>query len=148
MQVIRGPVAVVFTEDDAAVLARQFGRALQLAYGAPGRPAPPERLLDFARQLSEAAGSAGSAQNPRSAPGAEPDRFRTGQFLPLSAQPETLTVTEAAGAAEVSTGYMRRLIRRGDVTASRDRRSAYLVNTASLVQWASGRRKERAQKAA
>ena len=48
----------------------------------------------------------------------------------------------------MSTGYLRRLIRQGDVEASRDRRGAYLVHMDSLAAWLSRRRKERDRKAA
>jgi excisionase family DNA binding protein len=147
VDVLSGPV-VILSGDDCAVLSRQLVEAIRLAYVARGRP-PPRHLLDFAEEVSRAARS--SATSPTAAlasAAAGTVRFRTSPDLPACDEPVWLTVTEAARVAEVSDGYMRRLARRGDVQASRGRRSAWLIDASSLAAWISRRRKEREGKAA
>ena len=72
--------------------------------------------------------------------------FRTGPDLAAWPQPVHLTVKEAATVAELSEGYVRRVIRRGDVEASRGPRG-YTLTADSLAAWLSRRRNVR-QKAA
>ncbi|HMH91906.1 MAG TPA: helix-turn-helix domain-containing protein [Streptosporangiaceae bacterium] len=61
----------------------------------------------------------------------------------LAAEPTWLTAGEAARAAGVSAGHMRRLIRRGAIEADRGDGRTYAVNTDSLAAWLGQRREER-----
>ncbi len=148
MEVLGGPV-VVLDGADCAVLGRQLVEALRLGYVARGA-APPRALLDFADQVNRAdrSSASGSAWACRSGPVAEPRNPPAAGGPPSSGQP-VLTATEAARAAEVSAGYLRRVLRRGDVEASRGGpRGSWLVHTDSLAAWIGQRREETKRKAA
>jgi excisionase family DNA binding protein len=136
-----GP-AITVSGPDLLLLDRQLRAALQRAYGAPGQLVP-RWLLDYAIAVNKLAGSAGSGSGRRSGAGAEPEKFRDGGRAGAWPQPATVSVTEAARAAEVSEGYVRRLVRRRDIEASRDRPGgAYRVQADSLAAWMDRRRKE------
>lgn len=138
-------MVITLTQDDATALAHQLARAIQIAYGRPGVHAP-LLLLDFAAEISR---SARFRASPQVRPGAGTDQFRSGPSPAVSEQqPEWLTVKEAAKLAEVSEGFMRRCCRARDVEASRDHRSAWLVDASSLRAWIGRRRKELDRKAA
>ena len=135
------PVLVI-SGPELTALDRQLRDAMRLAYGAPGRVVP-RVLLEFVVAVNTAAGSAGSGPERWPAHGAEQGRFRAGVPLGPWAQPATVSVTVAAQAAEVSEGYVRRLVRTGTLDAVRDRPGgAYRVMTDSLAVWMDRRRKE------
>jgi excisionase family DNA binding protein len=149
LQALAGPV-VILDGRDCAVLARQLVEAIRLGYTVRDRP-PPRALLDLAGRLNVIARGSGEDRDDCQDTGHDgPGRFRVSLPLPSSGQPATgLTVAEAARLGAVSEGYLRKLIRRGDIEASRDGRSAgYLVRADSVAAWASQRREERDRKAA
>jgi excisionase family DNA binding protein len=141
LDVLDGP-AIVVSGPELQVLDRQLRGALRRAYGRPGQVVP-RWLLDFAIAVNKLAGSAGTGSGCRSGAGAEPAWFRDGGPAGAWPQPAEVSVTEAARAAEVSEGYVRRLVRRRDIEASQDRPGgAYRVQTDSLAAWMDKRRKE------
>jgi hypothetical protein len=139
VDVLNGPI-VILGQADCEVLGRQLAKTLQLAYGAPGRPAPPRHLLSFAAELNRITrGSGEYRENTQVRTGRGTGEFRAEPSSQSCDQPVWLTVQEAARVAEVSPSYMRRVIRKGDVEASQGHRSAYLVDTSSLAVWISQR---------
>jgi hypothetical protein len=148
MDRLDGP-ALVLDAADCVILARQLVEAIRLGYTVRSRP-PPERLLDFANEVSRVARSAASCRatvqvRPRRdaaerrdvAPGRDSD------------QPVRLTIQEAAALAQVGESQARLWCRRGDVQASRGPRGAWEIDLVSLVAVMSARhRKEGYRKAA
>lgn len=141
MDVLGGPV-VVLSGPELGELGRQLSEAIRRGWGARQAP-PPRALLDLAITVNKLAGSAGSGSGRRSGMAAEPERFRDGGLAGAWSQPAIVSIAEAARAAEVSEGYVRRLVRRRDIEASQDRPGgAYRVQTDSLAAWMDRRRKE------
>ena len=134
-----GPVVIV-AGAEGRVLRRQLTAAVYAAYTAHRRP-PPRVLLDFAADLDRAFPE----------PSLEPARFRAAAPVPASGQP-VISVAAAARVAAVSTGYVRRLCRRGDIeTMPRGCPGGpYSVLADSFELWLSDRqrRKERDAEAA
>lgn len=148
---VLGSPRLVLDGRDCALLARVLARAIRRDHGAPGRPPPPLWLLDMAAAAAAVAGA--EPAEPRSGwsgAGAEPAEPHGGAVVERSGQPDVLSVAEAAMRARVSEGYVRRMIRRGDLEASRDRRQgAYAIDSACFAAWCSARsRTGRSRKAA
>jgi hypothetical protein len=144
LEVVNG-LTLSLTPDEVTVLRRQVAEALKFGYVARGRQ-PPRMLSELAKHL---AGVSRCHEDAQASGGDGTAGFRDGAALQLSEQPVRLTVKEAACLAKVSEGYMRRLIRRGDVEAVRGRRGAWAVDIPSVSVWiASQRRKENDRKAA
>lgn len=137
-------MVVVLNAGEADAAGRMLSEAIRYGYSARGWPVPP-LLAEWRRLLAR---SAQDRVNWQAAGGAGPGEVCDGAPAPFSDQPARLTVKEAANLAEVSEGHMRRLIRRGDVEASRGHRSAWAVDIPSLAAWISSRRKEHDRKAA
>lgn len=137
---------IVLGDRDVDVLADWLPPLIRAAHAAPGKPPPPLEAVDLANQISRAARSSAQFRAKVQASGVPGTAgFRSAGGPPESGQePAALTVKEAAARAEVSEGLMRRLCRRGDVTASQ-RRGAWVIETRSLTTWASRRRKEQAR---
>jgi excisionase family DNA binding protein len=134
MGTLCGPVVVV-SGPELEALGHQLSMAIEYAFTARGK-FPPRVLLDFSVAVNRAAGgSAGSARNPA-----------LEGFSPSSGQlDDTLTVADAARIMECSASYVRRLIRRGDVEASREgHQGAYLVYAESLAAWIASRSRKEA----
>lgn len=144
MDVVPAGLLPVMTPSEADVLGRQLGEAIRWGYTARGWQVPP-LLAEWRRILARAAQD---HPYPQVSAGDVPSGFRDDTTVPASEQPVRLTATEAANLAGVSEGYMRRLIRRGDVEASRGRRGAWAVDISSLAAWISQRREERNSKVA
>jgi hypothetical protein len=138
-----GVTVIILRDREVAVLADWLPPLIRAAPGARGKLAPPVELVDLANQISQAARSSAQFRADAQVSGAPGTaRFRSDPAPPGSGQePATLTVREAALRAQVSEGLVRRLCRRGDVTASQ-RRGAWAIETRSLTTWASSRRKE------
>ena len=144
LEVVNG-LTFSFTQDEVTVLRRQVAEALKFGYVVRGRELP-RLLAEVGRELACADLSRENSQVsvPNGTAG-----FRDETPLSVSDQPVRLTVKEAACLARVSEGYMRRLIRRGDVEAIRGHRGAWAVDIPSASVWiASQRRKEHERKAA
>jgi hypothetical protein len=137
-----GKTIIVLGDRDVEVLAHVLPEMIQAAHGAPGKPPPPLELLDLANEISSAARSTAQFR------AAVPQRFRGEPVLPRSEEP-AWTVAEVAEASGLSTGYVRRVIRRRDLKASQDRLgAAYHVSPGDLAAWQLRRRKKRPGKAA
>jgi hypothetical protein len=144
LEVVSG-LTLSLTPDEVTTLHRQLREALKLGYGVHRRQ-PPWLLSELGRHLAHAVQC---RENPQASRPDGTASFRDGPPLPASDQPVRLTVREAACLARVSEGYMRRLIRRGDVEAVRGHRGAWQVDIPSASVWiASQRRKEHERKAA
>lgn len=144
MTVISGP--------EAAALGRLVGAAIDALYTRRRRAAP-HVMLEFAIKVHVAAGgSAGSGSALLSWSGARAVPRNTGDDpdAGVSGQPAlTLSVKEAARAAEVSESYIRRLVRRGILEVRDQEASEYAVYADSLAAWQERRsRKETHPKAA
>jgi hypothetical protein len=144
LEVVNG-LTFSFTQDEVTVLRRQVAEALKFGYVVRGRQLP-RLLAEVGRELACASQC---RENPQASLANGTAGFRDAPSLSVSEQPVRLTVKEAACLAKVSEGYMRRLIRRGDVEAIRGYRGAWQVDISSAGAWiASQRRKERDRKAA
>lgn len=111
------------------MLRRQVAAVIYEAYTVR-RKAAPRVLLEFAMDLHRTF--------PEPVP--EPARFRAAAPLPASGQP-VISVADAAGAAGVSTRYIRRMVSRGDIEVM-PRGSAnarYRVLADSFALWLSDR---------
>jgi excisionase family DNA binding protein len=138
----RDEPSITISGPDVLLLDRHLRATLRRAYRGPGQLVP-RWMLDFAITVNKLAGSAGSGPGCGSGAVAEPARFRAGGTAGAWPQPATVSVAEAARAAEVSEGYVRRLVRRRDIEASQDwPGGAYRVRTDSLAAWMDRRRKE------
>src|ERR1022692_4449999 len=141
MDVLNGP-AIVLDADDCVILARQLGEAIRLGYTVRGRP-PPERLLDFANQVSTIARSAArSRANVQVSPRRDTGESRDVPPERHSDQPVRLPIREAAALAQICESLVRSWCRRGDVQASRGPRGAWEVDLASLAAVISVRRRK------
>jgi hypothetical protein len=127
-----GPVVIV-AGPEGQVLRRQLAAAIYAAYTVHRKP-PPRVLLDFAADL----------QRTFPEPLSEPARFRVSVPVAVSGQP-VISVADAARGAAVSTGYVRRMLRRGDIeSVPRDSENApYLVLRDSFDLWLSDRQRRR-----
>lgn len=150
---MRGPVVVVLSEGDAAALGPQLVQAIRLAFVARGAP-PPRLLLDLSEEINRAAGRSARTEpmavSPQVSAGCGTAELPAAPDRPSSGQPVGLmTAIEAAEVAQCSASYIRRVIRRGDVQASRDRYGMWRVDPADLAAWLiQRRRKENERKAA
>lgn len=146
MEVIsQGGVVVVLTADEADAAGRMLGEAIKYGYLARGWQVPP-LLAEWRGLLARSAKDRAFSQVTG---GDVPAEVRDEASLPFSDQPVRLTVKDAAFLAKVTEGYMRRLIRRGDVEAIRGHRGAWAVDISSASVWiASQRRKEQDRNAA
>ena len=120
------PVVIVAAVE-GRVLRRQVGEAVR---GARAVGSVQEALSEFAGELCRVFPD----------PTPEPRRFRAPAPVPVSGEP-VITVTAAAGGAGCSTGYVRRMCRRGELeTMPRDCENApYLVLLDSFELWLSAR---------
>jgi hypothetical protein len=150
------PVVVVdgrqLTPGELAVLGRHLAEAIKAGYTVRGKPAPRD-VLDLAVAVNRwAAGTGGTGRRNDSAGhgrGAEP-RNTGGQADPgVSGQPaRTLSVSEAARAAQVSESYVRRLVR-DEVLEVRDGQGpGYAIFADSLAAWQERRRRKESDRKA
>jgi hypothetical protein len=140
VDVLSGPVVLVLGQDEATALGRQLAETLRLAYRSRGQM-PPSLLTAFADRLSTAARAARGQVPAQVTAGGGPGKGRSGPPLPVSEQPATLTVDQAAVLAEVDPRTVRKWIARREVEAARGPRGAYRVDIASLGLWISEHRK-------
>jgi hypothetical protein len=133
-----------FQEDEIPLLRRELGHGIKSGWDERGLARP--RLL-FA--MLQAAARA-EHEKPQVRPGDRTAGFGGAPILPASGQPDTwLTTSEAGGLAGCSQSFMCRVVRRGDVDASRGPGGAWRVDISSLNAWiVSRRRKESDRKAA
>lgn len=138
---------------ELVVFGRHLAEAIKAGYTVRGKPAPRD-VLDVAVAINRwAAGISGTGRRDGSAGhggGAEPRNTRARPDPGASGQPvKTLSVTEAARAAEVSESYLRRLVR-DEVLEVRDGQGpGYAICADSLAAWQERRhRRETDAKAA
>jgi hypothetical protein len=140
VEVLSGPVVLVLSQDEATALGRQLGETLRLAYRSRGQV--PSLLTAFAGRLNAAARAARGRVPAQVSTGCGPAGGRSGAPLPVSDQPVTLTVAQAAVLAEVDARTVRKWIARRQVEAARGPGGAYEVDIASLALRISERRRE------
>jgi excisionase family DNA binding protein len=146
-----GRVSIDLDRDEATVFGRQLVDAIRRGWTSRGA-APPRLLLDVADRvnaLARASTGTGTPRDAGQAPGTGTKAANLASAQPVLTQP-VMTVSEAAEAAGISTGYLRRVIRRGEIRVSQDHRGrGYAVVTDSLGAWLGQRRRnERKRKAA
>jgi hypothetical protein len=140
MEALSGPVVLVLSQDEATALGGQLAAMLKTAYRGYGHAAP-SLLEAFSGRLNAAARAARGQDAVQASTGYGPARGRSAPPLPVSDQPVTLTVTQAAVLAEVDARTIRKWIARRQVEAARGPGGAYGVDIASLGLWISERRK-------
>lgn len=130
-----GP-ALWITGADVSMAARQLEEAIRYGWLARRQP-PPRFLLNLAiRAQRLAQGSAGSGLSGWSEASAEPRNSQRTPDGALSGQPvKTLSVKEAARAAEVSESYVRRLVRDRILEVRDSRRPPYEIYADSFAAW-------------
>jgi hypothetical protein len=127
-------------------------RAVALAYGSPGQPAPPQPLLDLLRIVSRGAERASAHRQERMqvtvASGHAAVRAAAAPEA-LGAEPETVSTKDAAAIARLSERHMRRVAREHAIEAWTDHHGAWRFEIDSLAAWVAARhRKETMRKAA
>lgn len=137
---------VVITGPELEVLGRQLGEAIRRGWGVR-QAAPPHELLEFAIAVNKLA--AGARRTGRSGSGAgqrgsaEPRNTRIVPGAEVSGQPaRTLSVQEAAQAAEVSESYVRRLVRERILEVRDSQGPRYAIYADSLAAWQERRRRK------
>ena len=145
MEVLTGP-AVVVTGPELEALGRQLTEAIHRGWGIR-HAAPPRVLLDFAIAVSKLTPGTPGTGRPGSAAGqgaaAEPRNTSRPPGAGMSGQPvKTLSVKEAAQAAEVSESYVRRLVRDGNLEVRDSQGPGYAIYADSLAAWQEHRRRK------
>jgi hypothetical protein len=139
--VFSGPVVITLPADEAEAVGRELAETLRLAHRARGQM-PPARLTAFSDRLNAAARAASGRVSAQASTATGPPAGRCGAPLPVSDQPVTLTVAQAAVLAEVDPRTVRKWIARRQVEAARGPGGGYEVDIASLALRVSERRKE------
>lgn len=135
---------VVISGAEVEVIGRQLREALRRGWGVR-QAAPPRELLDLAIMLDRLAGGTRGTARPGPAAGqgatAEPRNSRRAPAAGVSGKPATLSVKEAARAAEVSESYLRRLVRERVLEARDGQGPQYAIFADSLAAWQERRRR-------
>ena len=137
MHVLPG-ASIVATDAEVAELLDWLHHAVSARHAAPGLPLCPLPVLHLLDGLAKAAGAGG--RNPR-----VPSWFRESDVVAAwQRKPEWLSIAEAAGLADVSQSFARRLCRaRVWVTAPRRTdRSPWRVDALSVATWRARHREE------
>lgn len=141
---------------DCAALGHQLADAIRLGWTVRGA-APPHALLELADRVNAAVRAAETGTGSgdvRAGRGRGPEhrQFRVSPAASSCDQPvklgTKLGTKEAAQAAEVSDGYMRRLCRQGVLGTRDEARGSWSIDSRELAAWDSRRREERERKAA
>lgn len=137
----RLPAGVFLSERDCALLDALLVRMLRDLHMRDG--AAPARLLDVVADIHQAAGEFRASALVEAGSGTRFDGSGSGGGS--SAATERLSVQEAARLSGLSDGYLRRLARRGDVTASRSgRRGEWVLDGSSVAAWVTDRGERKA----
>jgi hypothetical protein len=141
LAVFSGPVVITLTLEEAEAVGRELAETLRLAHRARGQ-VPPARLTAFSDRLNAAAKAAKGRASAQASTGTGLVGGRCGPSLPVSDQPATLTVAQAAVLAEVDPRTVRKWIARRQVEAARGPGGAYEVDIASIALRVSERRRD------